>query len=81
MKVTIALRHRRTEQCFLVKREKDGIYLAFPQKENLGSEPIFLTRTAKQWVGDCPDKLLVKKLGQGIEAASRQKTTLRQKPA
>jgi hypothetical protein len=42
---------------------------------------IFLTKSGEQWVGDSNDKRLVKKIGQEIDAACRQKAKPKRKPA
>jgi hypothetical protein len=62
----ISLKHKSLPMTYLIKMERDEIFIAFPQKGML-TEKIFLTKNAHNWSGDIKDKKLVKKLGRKIE--------------
>lgn len=69
MNFTVSIKHRSLVVAYIIKMERDEIYIAIPQKKKLSAEKIFLTKTADKWVGDNNDKRLIKKLGCQIEAA------------
>lgn len=67
MRFNISLEQRHTISEYLIKVEKDDIFIAFPKEKTKRSETIFLTRVEGAWVGDCSNKNLVKKLGAQID--------------
>lgn len=79
MNFTIAFHHRRSARLFLIKVERDAIFIAYPKWKNIRDEAIFLTKTNGQWVGDSADKKLVEKIGREIDDVYKQAATPKRK--
>jgi hypothetical protein len=67
MNFTVSIKHHKRLLAYLVKMEKDAIFIAFPRKKNPLPDIIFLTKTDHKWKGDIEDKKLVKKIGLEID--------------
>lgn len=78
MNFIVAFQYKTKGRIFLVKVEQDDIFIAFPRKDEIKDEPIFLTKANGRWVGDTCDKKLVAKIGSQIDAVFQQKKHKRQ---
>lgn len=80
MNFVVAFQYHRKACIYIVKAEKDDIFVAVPRKHRKNEEPIFLTKIDSNWLGDCDDKKLIQKIGVEIDTLYQPKANQKAKP-